>query len=46
LFMGLFAGIIFGEKIWSKGIWVSRMAGIGFIVLGLISVFVPDLSIF
>ncbi|MGQ0796146.1 MAG: DUF2182 domain-containing protein [Nitrosopumilaceae archaeon] len=45
LFMGLFAAIIFGEKIWSKGIWVSRIVGIGFIVLGLISLFVPNLDI-
>ena len=29
LWMGLFAGIIFGEKMWSRGIWVARAAGIG-----------------
>jgi hypothetical protein len=34
LWMGLFAGIIFGEKIWSRGIWVARAAGIGLIVIG------------
>jgi hypothetical protein len=34
LWMGLFAGIIFGEKIWSRGIWVARAAGIGLIVVG------------
>ncbi|MDQ3909359.1 MAG: DUF2182 domain-containing protein, partial [Thermoproteota archaeon] len=28
LWMGLFAGIIFGEKIWYRGIWVARAAGI------------------
>ena len=37
LFMGLFAAIILGEKLWSKGVWIARMAGIGFIVLGFIS---------
>ncbi len=46
LFMGLFAGVIFGEKIWSKGVWISRMAGIGFIIAGLISILLPELSIF
>ena len=45
VFMGLFAVIIFGEKIWSKGIWVSRMVGIGFIVFGLISMLAPDQNI-
>jgi len=34
LWMGLFAGIIFGEKIWSRGIWIARAAGIGLIVIG------------
>lgn len=38
LWMGLFAAIIFVEKIWSKGIWISRMAGIAFMVIGLLSV--------
>ena len=46
LFMGLFAAIILGEKIWSKGIWVSRMAGIGFIALGLVSALLQDGNIF
>ena len=35
LWMGLFAGIIFAEKVWSKGIYVSKIAGIIFIVIGL-----------
>ena len=35
LWMGLFAGIIFGEKIWYRGIWVARAAGIGLIVVGI-----------
>jgi len=42
LWMGLFAGIIFGEKVWSRGILVARTAGIGFIVLGLIALLVPN----
>ena len=36
LWMALFAGIIFGEKIWSRGIWVSRAAGIGLAIAGMI----------
>ena len=36
LCMGLFAGIIFGEKMWSRGIWVARAAGIGFTVTGVL----------
>jgi predicted metal-binding membrane protein len=42
LWMGLFAGIIFAEKIWSLGrvgLWVARIAGIGFIVVGLLTTF-------
>jgi len=39
LWMGLFAGVIFGEKIWSKGIWVARGAGIGFAILGIMAIF-------
>ena len=42
LFMGLFAAIILGEKIWSKGIWIAGTAGIGFIILGLISILLQD----
>jgi predicted metal-binding membrane protein len=38
LWMGLFAGIIFAEKIWSKGIYVARITGIVFIILGLSAV--------
>ena len=37
IWMGLFAGIIFGEKIWSRGIWVARVAGIGLMVAGVIT---------
>ena len=28
IWMALFAGIIFGEKMWSKGVWVARVAGV------------------
>ena len=36
LWMGLFAGIIFGEKVWYRGIWVARAAGVGLIVVGIL----------
>ena len=36
--MGLFAGIIFGEKIWSKGIWISRITGIAFAIVGILTI--------
>jgi predicted metal-binding membrane protein len=45
LWMGLFAGIIFGEKVWSRGILVARAAGIGFMILGLMALLAPDLDI-
>lgn len=32
--MALFAGVIFGEKVWSRGIWVARAAGIGLGIAG------------
>jgi len=36
LWMGLFAAIIFGEKIWSRyGIWIARITGTGFVIIGL-----------
>jgi hypothetical protein len=34
LWMALFAGIIFGEKMWSRGIWVARAAGVGLAIAG------------
>jgi predicted metal-binding integral membrane protein DUF2182 len=34
--MALFAAIIFGEKIWSNGIWVARAAGIGLAIAGIV----------
>jgi predicted metal-binding membrane protein len=37
LWMALFAGIIFGEKMWSRGIWVSRAAGVGLAIAGVIT---------
>lgn len=37
LWMGLFVAIIFGEKMWSKGIWIARGAGIALIVIGISS---------
>lgn len=36
LWMGLFAGIIFGEKMWFRGIWVARAAGIGLAITGIL----------
>jgi len=38
LWMGLFAGIIFGEKIWSRGIWVARAVGIGLVIIGILAI--------
>jgi predicted metal-binding membrane protein len=36
VWMGLFAAIIFGEKIWSRyGIWIARITGTGFVIIGL-----------
>lgn len=39
LWMALFAGIIFGEKIWSKGIWIARGTGIGLAIVGILATF-------
>ena len=36
LWMGLFSGIIFGEKMWRNGIWIARIAGIGLAVVGVL----------
>lgn len=44
LWMALFAGIIFGEKMWSRGIWVARAAGVGLIIAGIIALGVVDIS--
>ena len=35
--MALFAAVIFGEKIWSRGIWIARSVGIVLILLGILS---------
>ena len=36
--MGLFAAIIFAEKIWAKGgLWIARITGICFISIGILS---------
>jgi hypothetical protein len=38
LWMGLFAAIIFTEKVWTRGgLWIARIMGIGFISLGILS---------
>src|ERR671933_431138 len=37
LWMGLFAGIIFGEKMWSRGVWVARCAGVGLAIVGIMA---------
>jgi predicted metal-binding membrane protein len=40
LWMGIFAAIIFGEKVWIRGgKWVARGAGVGFLILGVSSIF-------
>ena len=39
LWMALFAGVIFGEKIWSKGIRIARGAGVGFVIVGMMVIF-------
>jgi predicted metal-binding membrane protein len=45
LWMALFAGVIFGEKLWSRGIWVARAAGVGLAIAGAITMLgVIDLS--
>ncbi|MFZ0742672.1 MAG: DUF2182 domain-containing protein, partial [Nitrososphaeraceae archaeon] len=35
--MGVFATIIFGEKIWPMGIWIARCVGIVLIISGILS---------
>jgi predicted metal-binding membrane protein len=43
LWMGLFSCIIFGEKIWSRGLWVARIAGIALMALGFVAIiFAPN----
>jgi hypothetical protein len=38
LWMGLLAGIIFGEKIWSRGIWIARAVGVVLAIMGILVV--------
>ena len=38
LWMALFAGVIFEEKIWSKGIWIARCTGVGLAIVGIIAI--------
>jgi predicted metal-binding membrane protein len=38
LWMGMFAAIIFAEKVWSRGIWIARVAGIVFVIIGMLSI--------
>jgi hypothetical protein len=38
LWMGLFAAIIFAEKVWSKGIWIARGSAIVFVIAGFLSI--------
>ncbi len=35
--MALFAWVIFGEKMWSRGIWVARAMGIGLTIAGVVT---------
>jgi predicted metal-binding membrane protein len=39
LWMALFAGVIFGEKVWSKGIWIARSVGLGLAIVGIMTIF-------
>jgi predicted metal-binding membrane protein len=39
LWMALFAGVIFGEKVWSKGIWVARSTGVVLTIVGIMVIF-------
>jgi predicted metal-binding membrane protein len=39
LWMALFAGVIFEEKIWSKGIWIARSVGLGLAIVGIMAIF-------
>jgi hypothetical protein len=38
LWMGMFAAIIFAEKVWSRGIWIARVSGIVFVITGMLSI--------
>ncbi len=39
LWMGIFATIIFTEKIWIKrGLWIARLTGVAFLILGMLTI--------
>jgi predicted metal-binding membrane protein len=39
LWMGVFATIIFAEKIWIKGgLWIARLTGVAFLILGILTI--------
>jgi hypothetical protein len=38
LWMAFFAGVIFGEKVWSKGIWVARSTGVVLAIVGIMAI--------
>jgi predicted metal-binding membrane protein len=38
LWMALFAGVIFGEKVGSKGIWVARSTGVVLAIVGIMAI--------
>ncbi len=39
IWMGVFATIIFTEKIWVKGgIWIARLTGVAFLILGILTI--------
>jgi predicted metal-binding membrane protein len=39
LWMGVFAAIIFAEKVWVKGgLWIARLTGIIFVILGMLTI--------
>src|SRR5215469_15284085 len=39
LWMALFASVILGEKVWSKGIWIARSVGLGLAIVGIMTIF-------
>jgi predicted metal-binding membrane protein len=39
LWMGVFATVIFTEKIWIKrGLWIARLSGVAFLILGMLTI--------
>lgn len=35
LWMVLFTAIIVAERVWNRGIWIARSAGVGFAIVGI-----------